>query len=347
MRLRTALTIPFIINLRQRATADFVVQSCLVMAFQNYRLISDFRFCDPFSLRPALNRNANLARMKRTLIFFSLLGNVFAADPAPAIVLADPTPGWRYEEIRRFAAPEAGQAALADREFIYAINNFTVAKYRKATGERVALWNGEKNGPIIHMNAGVIFDGRLYCAHSNYPGVPMLSSVEIFDTATLKHVGSHSFGRTDGSLTWLDRRDRSSSLTGGGTWIACFVHYGKRGGEPGRGPEWTQIVEFDDQWRRLRGWSLPADFVTHIGARGYSVSGGAFGPRGLLYATGHDNPELYVLDFPEAGSVLKWVATVRIAAEGQAFGWDPVEPGILYSIGRKGRDVIVGRVQLP
>ena len=278
--------------------------------------------------------------MKPTALFLLVCASAaLAAESAPPSPLAPPTPGWRYEELRRFSAPEAGQAAVADADFVYAINNATLAKYRKSGGERVALWEGGKGGPFIHLNAGVVFDGRLYCAHSNYPAVPMQSSVEIFDPATLKHVGSHSFGRTDGSLTWLDRRE--------GKWIACFVHYGKRGGEPGRGPEWTQIVEFDAEWRRLRGWMLPPDLVAHIGTRGYSVSGGAFGPRGLLYATGHDNPELYVLDFPTAGSALKWIATVPITAEGQAFGWDPADAGLLYTIGRKTHEVIVGRVIAP
>lgn len=300
--------------------------------------------------------------MKRILLFLAFTGVVaFAADPVakpelpPPLKLATPTPGWRYEENRRFPAPEAGQGAAADREFVYAINNVTIAKYRKTTGERVAVWDGGKNGPLIHINAGIVHEGRLYCAHSNYPGVPNLSSIEIFDTTTLKHIGSHSLGRVDGSLTWIERRERSTTLTKGvdatsrsvGTWMACFVHYAKKGGEPGRGPEWTQIVEFDDRWQRLSGWSLPADFTAHIGQRGYSVSGGAFGPRGLLYTTGHDHPELYVLDFPTAGSSLKWIATIPITTEGQAFGWDPADPGVLYTIGRKSREVIVGRVTVP
>lgn len=288
--------------------------------------------------------------VKSALLALVLAAGAVAAEPAPSaktapkaplppLTLAPPTPGWRYEELRRFPAPEAGQGVAADRDHLYAINNYTIAKYRKETGERVALWDGGKGGPIIHLNAGVVFDGKLYCAHSNYPGVPNLSSVEIFDPATLKHVGSHSFGRYDGSFTWLDRRE--------GKWIACFVHYSKRGGEPGRGPEWTHLVEFDDQWRRLRGWALPADFVTHIGQRGYSLSGGALGPRGLIYATGHDHPELYVLSFPESGSALKWIATIPITTEGQAFGWDPAHPEILYTIGRRQREVIVGRVTVP
>src|SRR5690606_1688032 len=161
-------------------------------------------------------------------------------------------PGWGYEELRRVPAPEAGQAAVADAQFVYAIDNATIAKYRKASGERVALWEGGRGGSIIHLNAGIVFEQRLYCAHSNFPGVPMLSSVEVFDVATLKHVESHSLGHAEGSLTWIDRRERSATLAaalekgngaGAGTWIACFVHYGRRGGEPGRGPEWTQIVE--------------------------------------------------------------------------------------------------------
>jgi len=290
--------------------------------------------------------------MRLLFVFLALAVVAGAADSAPKappvpLTLVTPTPGWKYEELRRFNAAEADQAAIADREFIYALDNYTIGKYRKGSGDRVALFDGQKGGPIIHMNAGIVHEGRLYCAHSNYPGVPMLSSVEIFDAATLKHVGSHSFGRVDGSLTWIDRRERSATLKSGGAWIACFVHYGKRGGEPGKGPEWTQIVEFDEQWRRLRGWALPAELVTHMGVRGYSLSGGAFGPRGLLYATGHDHPELWVLDFPEAGSALKWIATVRITADGQAFSWDPAEPGVLYNVGRKSGEVIVGRVTAP
>jgi hypothetical protein len=265
-------------------------------------------------------------------------------EAAPAAAAPEPfepitTPGWHYEETKRFKAPEAGQGVVADGEFFYAINNHTVAKYRKDNGERVALWEGGAKGPIIHLNAGIVHEGRLYCAHSNYPGVPMLSSVEIFDLATLKHVGTHSFGRSDGSFTWLDRRD--------GKWVACFVHYGKNGGEPGRGPEWTQLVEFDNEWRRTGGWALPADLLARIANRGYSASGGAFGPGGLLYLTGHDNPELYALEFPEAGSVLKWVATVPIPAQGQAFGWDPKDPGAFYCVTRKGKEVVIGKVIKP
>ena len=245
-------------------------------------------------------------------------------------------PRWSYREERRLPAAEARQGVAADADHLYAIDNYKIGKYRKTTGERVGGWAGADDGPVLHLNAGIMHENRLYCAHSNYPSVPMQSSVEIWDPSTMRHVASHSFGRTDGSLTWLDRRrDR---------WIACFVHYGKRGGEPGRGPEWTRLVEFDDEWRSTGGWSLSPALMARLGEKGYSVSGGAFGPEGFLYLTGHDHRELYVMAFPEAGSVLRWVATVPVAGQGQGFAWDPQEPDVLYMLSRDAREIIVGRM---
>jgi len=264
-------------------------------------------------------------------VLFSVLGT--------AAFAAEPTPGWSFEELRRIPAEEARQGVAADATHLYVIDNHAVGKYRKDTGERVGRWECAKGDPLIHVNAGIVRDGRLYGAHSNYPGVPHLSSVEIWDTATLQHVGSHSFGRVDGSLTWVERR--------GDRWLACFAHYRTKGGEPGRGPEWTRVAEYDDEWRELGGWALPENLISHIGARGYSCSGGAFGPGGYLYVSGHDDPELYVLAFPSGGSTLKWIATIPVPSEGQAFAWDPVEPGVIYLIARKARGVIVGRVTTP
>ena len=272
------------------------------------------------------------------LLLVAVAAGAAEEKPSPAIGKLT-TPGWAYTEVRRFKAPEAGQGVAVDRDFFYAINNHTIGKYRKATGERVAGWEGGAAGEIIHLNAGSIIGGKLYTVHSNYPGVPMLSSLEIFDPATLTPAGSHSFGRMDGSFTWLDRRDNR--------WIACFVHYGNRGAEPNRDGAWTQIIAFDDEWRRTGGWALPPDLNARFGGRGYSASGGAFGPGGFLYLTGHDNPELYVVDFPKAGSVLKWIATLPFPSEGQAFCWDPHEPGTLWSILKKTKEVIVGRVTTP
>ncbi len=275
--------------------------------------------------------------MKTSLTFLILcLGLQIAnATETPAAHLA--AQGWRFTEQRRFSAVEARQGVAADANYLYVISNHDIGKYRKATGKKVAAWGCPKGEPFTHINAGLIHEGRLYCAHSNFPGVPHVSSVEIWDPATLQPVSTISFGRTDGSLTWMDRRN--------GRWLACFVHYSRAGGEPGKGSEWTRLVEFDDDWRSTgRGWVFPPALIAHLGSRGFGVSGGAIGPDGYLFVTGHDEQELLVLEFPVSGSTLNWIATVPMSAEGQSFAWDPVERGGIHLVLKRTREVISGRV---
>ena len=283
-------------------------------------------------------KHPRILRALRAIGCAALFASAIAAEE-PAALPPISTPGWKHEELRRFVAPEARQGVAVDTDFVYVISNFAIGKYRKDSGARVALWEGPEHGPVSHLNAGIVRGDRLFCAHSNYPAIPMLSSVEIWDTATMKHVGTHSFGQMDGSLTWLDWHD--------GKWFACFAHYGGTRAAPGRDPSWTQVIAFDDQWRRLEGWALPADLVARLAVRGYTCSGGGFGPGGFLYATGHDAKELYVLELPEAGTSLKWIATVPIAAEGQAFSWDPKNPAHLYTILKRTHEVIVERIHRP
>ncbi|MCZ6675450.1 MAG: hypothetical protein O7C75_21185 [Verrucomicrobia bacterium] len=238
-----------------------------------------------------------------------------------------------FKEINRYEAQEARQGVAVDDEHFYAIGNHYLGKYLRSDGSKLAEWACEEGKPLIHLNAGMIVGDKLYCSHSNYPGVPATSSIEIFDTANLKHIGSYSLGHGYGSLTWIDRRD--------GKWYACFAFYGNRAKEPGRDPNWTQVVEFDNEWRRLRAWTFPPELVEKFGE--YSCSGGAFGPDGRLYITGHDHPELYVIEFPEAGSIFRWVDTLSIPAEGQAFAWDTLEEWTLFTIIKADRVIIVSR----
>lgn len=253
--------------------------------------------------------------------------------PLPLLALLSATTfaaDWTHEELRRFPAVEANQGVAVDGEFFYAITNWAIGKYRKETGERVAGWDGGKGGPWKHLNAGVVLDGKLYCAHSNFPTLPEQSSVEIWDTKTMQHVETHRFENPPGSLTWIDRRD--------GVWVACFAHYKKTSD-----PALTRVVKFDAEWKALGSWSFPTKLIARFA--GNSSSGGSFGPGGHLFITGHDAPELYVLDFPESGEELVWRDTVAITAAGQAFAWDRKEERVLYSIQRKTREVIVGRVK--
>lgn len=240
--------------------------------------------------------------------------------------------------VRQLAAPEAHQAVAADADHVYAITNRAIGKYDKATGERVAGWRGADDGPIIHLNSGVVINDTLFSAHSNYPGVPMTSSIEMWDVTTMEHSGGHSFGIYQGSATWVDRYD--------GAWWVAFAHYGSQtngegpsGGVPGKGPAWTTLVRFGPDWQRVAAWTFPEVVLDRM--RPYSTSGGAWGPDGRLYVTGHDRTEVYVLALPEAGSTLQLEAVLPFPGAGQGIAWDPSDSDILYGIRRDAREIVV------
>lgn len=235
---------------------------------------------------------------------------------------------WQHEELKRFQAEEAHQGVALDDAHFYAITNASIGKYRKDTGERVGGWTEAKDGLIKHLNAGLVLDGKLYCAHSNYPEMPMKSSVEIWDPQTMQHVESIDVSAAGGSLTWVDRLEEK--------WYACFAQYAKTGD-----PAKTRVVMFDAQWKKLGELGFPAEVVAKFGRN--SSSGGSFGPGGNLFITGHDAQELYVLDLSSKGALM-WRGVIPISAHGQAFAWDRSAVGILYSIDRKTSEVIVSRV---
>lgn len=249
--------------------------------------------------------------------------------PRPAA--ADETGAWRHVELRRFPAAEAHQGVAVDGEHFYAITNRAIGKYRKDTGERIAGWEGESTGPVQHLNSGIVHHGQLLVAHSNFPDLPEESSMERFDAATPAPAERRIFPDPPGSLTWIVPYHDG--------WLACFAHYRKTS-DPAR----SRLVRFDAEWNPVASWPFPPALIERFA--GYSSSGGAVGPEGRLFVTGHDAKELYVLSPPEdEGSPLTWEATIEISAAGQAFAWDPEKPGILYSIQRKTREVIVSRVE--
>ncbi len=241
----------------------------------------------------------------------------------------------RFEEIRRFVTEEATQGVAVDDRHFYAISNRRIGKYDKRSGERVGGWEGQVEGPIIHLDSGIVLDGLLYCAHSNYPGVPMVGSIEVFDAETLGHVGSHSLGILGGSATWDDQADDH--------WWVVFGHYAGRGGVPDQGPAWTNLVKFDSGWRRVAGYVYPSEVVEQF--EEMSNSGGTWGEDGRLYATGHDHGVVFVLSLPVAGSVLELHQTLPVTSEGQGIAWDPTESGTLYSIIRSNREVVVSKLR--
>jgi hypothetical protein len=226
-------------------------------------------------------------------------------------------------ELRRIAAAEATQGVATDAKYVYAISNHDIGKYEKTSGKRIAVWHDDSN-VYIHINSCSVLRGQLVCAMSNFPGVPMTSSVEFFSAVTLKHLRSHSIGPGHGSLTWIDWHN--------GHWWACFANYGRNGSEPPRDHRSTVLIRLAPDFSEQEAWLFPQNVLERFGQ--YSASGGWWGNNNLFYVTGHNLPEMYVLKLPEAGSRLDYVTTIQIPTPGQAFDWDGGHPERIWSIQR-------------
>jgi hypothetical protein len=265
-----------------------------------------------------------------------------AALTAAIVVSAATTPA--SQELRRlsaktlrvYQAPEADQGVAVDATHFYPVDNSVIAKYDIAKGLLIKRWDGTASGLIRHLNSCLADAGRLWCANSNYPQTPMGSSIEVFDTATLDHVSSHSLGMTDeGSITWFDR------FRGG--FIAGFAHYDGGNGLGFKDHRYSSVVTYDAEWRRTGGWLFPAGVVERLAPD--AASGGAIGPDGWLYLLGHDRLEMYVVARPAMGPTMIHVATIDLEAEGQAFSWAQDGTRTIFTIDR--RKGLVRAIALP
>lgn len=259
-------------------------------------------------------------------VFFLPLLSLAAAGQSPDLQR-------RAVVIRRNPAPEASQAVAVDKRFFYAIGSAEIGKYDKRTGERVSAWREQPGGRVTHLNSGIVAGHRLYCAHSNYPDTPMVSSIEEFDTRSMTHVRTIPLPSGYGSATWVERSGRD--------WWVVFAHYAGRGGEPGKGPEATTLVRFDRHWRARQSWSFPDEVVRRWD--GMSSSGGARARARRFHTTGHHAPELYVLDVPKSGTTLELREIIAVESEGQGIALDR-GGRLLYSIQRRTREVLVSEL---
>ena len=236
-----------------------------------------------------------------------------------------------YVEARRFDAPYATQAVAVDKSAFYAIDNNHITKYSQS-GDSITTWHEPDKEVIRHFNSGIVYKGKLYCAHSNFPEVPMASSIEIFDAKTLEHAETVSLGIEYGSCTWV-----LPAADGG--WYVFFAHYDKSGanagGQMARDVSWSQLVKFDSQWRRERGWILPKALVEEV--RPTSISG-AILVGDVFYMTGHDAKKCYLVRIPDKGMRLEWFDTIDVPFPGQGIAMD--DAGNLWGIDRKKRQVI-------
>jgi hypothetical protein len=251
-----------------------------------------------------------------------------------AAAVAAAPPERRAETVRRYASTATQGVAVGPAD-VYAVSNSMLVRYDKASGEKRAEWTGDR-ARFPHINACSLIGPDLVCASSNYPATPHVSTVELFDPLTLTHRRSIALGLGTGSITWVDRHD--------GAWWALFANYDGRGGEAPRDHRHTTLVRFDEQWRRQEAWALPPTVLARVAPM--SVSGGGWGPDGRLYLSGHDHPELYVVGLPRGGGVLDHLETIAMEAEGQAVDWDESQPGMLYGILRRTRELLAMAVPI-
>jgi endonuclease/exonuclease/phosphatase family metal-dependent hydrolase len=224
-------------------------------------------------------------------------------------------PAWR--QTSTLDAEEARQAVAVDEHRVYAITNDRIARYDRATGRRT----GVSTGDAKHLNSGFLADGRLYCAHSNYPGTPEISQLMALDLDTLRLETFHDFADYGGSLTWAVKHD--------GNWWCNFARYGNANAE-------TFLVRFDDRWHEIGRWTYPAEVIRQLGK--HSISGGVW-RDGLLLCTDHDNERLYRLRLPKGGKLLELVDVQPAPFAGQGIAHDPVTGG-LVGIRRAQRQVV-------
>jgi predicted GH43/DUF377 family glycosyl hydrolase len=235
-------------------------------------------------------------------------------------------------ELQRVSVPEAHQAVAVDATSFYAIANRSIARYEKGSAgsppKTLARWSAPDGSPVKHLNSGIVLDGRLYCANSNWPTKPLKNSVEIFEASTLKHLERKTFPETAGAINWIERHR--------GAWWIVFAFYSEADVRN------TRLVRYDDQWKPTGIWTFPESVIQRFLPN--SNSGGAFGPNGRLFVTGHDHAELYVLEVPQKPGELSHVTTVAAPIAGQGIAWDRSDIGTLFGIVRKSRDVVSMRL---
>ncbi|MFQ3591821.1 MAG: endonuclease [Gemmataceae bacterium] len=239
-----------------------------------------------------------------------------------ALVAELPKGTAKYVTTARLDSPDATQAAAADETHVYAISNRRVAKYDRATGKLVGL----SSGPAEHLNSGVFHEGKLYCAHSNFPNKPDQSDIRVYDPQTQKLTVFHTFTNPPGSLTWCLPRK--------GDWWCHFAHYGDDNSR-------SVLIRYDADWKERGRWTYPKALIADWGQ--HSLSGGIWDGDTLL-ATNHDDPVLYRLRLPKKGSEIEVVEVIAAPFTGQGIAADP-KTGGLVGIDRPKRQIVFAELQ--
>lgn len=239
--------------------------------------------------------------MHAVIISFGIFFNLHFETSLPLI------PGFKQQSF--IPSDHAVQAAAADEKYAYAISNSKVAQYDRKTGELKKLSTGDAE----HLNSGWIWEGKIYCAHSNFPKLPEKSDLRVYDPETGKLTIHHSFSNSLGSLTWAIRDPENKF------WYCCFAYYQKENAK-------TYLVRMNDEFKELQRWSFPEKVVKDWDNA--SASGGIWEGDTLL-VTHHHFKVLYRLKVPKEGDTLELVEALSSPFPGQGIAYDPVTKGLV------------------
>ena len=247
--------------------------------------------------------------MRSIVILIGLLGTAasVAGVPATTTVPALPKSNVPYVATGGVESKVATQAAAADETFVYAVSSTHVVKIDRVSGKELV----RSTGPATHLNSAFIWQGAVYCAHSNYPKKPDQSDIRVLDPVTMKLTVFHAFETPPGSLTWAIRKDDA--------WWCHFAYYGDDNGK-------SVLIRYDDRWLETARWTYSPALVADWGK--YSLSGGIWDGDDLL-ATGHDKRLIYRLRLPKEGTVVEAIETIATPFPGQGIANDPVTRGLV------------------
>ncbi|MDB5409349.1 MAG: Endonuclease/exonuclease/phosphatase [Rhodospirillales bacterium] len=224
----------------------------------------------------------------------------------------------RYHEIASFHAPEAYQAAAADGDSIFAIEDTAIAKYDRRSFKLVA----RSTGTAHHLNSGFVWEGTLYCAHTSLRGD---SEIVALHPGTMELRKFKDLSNHPGKITWVVR-DATF-------WWVNFAFYGSENAG-------THLAKFDQEWQELGRWHYPREVISDLG--GNSISGGVL-LRSELLVTGHDKKVIYRLKYPEEGQPLQLIEVIPSPFPGQGIASDPVSGGLI-GIDRNRHEVVFARL---
>jgi hypothetical protein len=222
-----------------------------------------------------------------------------------------------YQEVASFFAPEAYQAAAADDDFIYAIEDTSIAKYSRRSFKLIA----KSTGTAHHLNSGFVWEGKVYCAHTTPHGE---SEIMTLDPVTMVVGKFKDLSDHPGKITWVVRDAKF--------WWINFAFYGSDNAS-------TYLAKFDEEWRELGRWYYPREVVSDL--RRQSISGGVV-LNSIVLATGHDKKVIYEMKFPAQGQVLQFVDAIPSPFPGQGLATDPVSDS-LVGIDRDRHEVVFAR----